>query len=314
MKILAISGGTPNRNNDSMAKEALMGAQEAGAEIEFIRLLDLNIRPCMGCEVCTHSAMKGGDGECVIKNDDCNWLDEKMKEADGVIIVMPIFQKGAPGAFRVIHDRLFGPTHDYGIQEFASRHAKEIGLPGPDPRKFEKKAVSFISLGGSDWVTKASTDMKTAAMAPLWTVIDDEVFAWSKHVIMDDERVARVRQVGVNIANAAKDLENAKYMGEPGVCPCCHGRNFYIHMDGVAECEVCAMKGALVVEDGKVTGFDFPEENLKFAHTRLSGKQKHMSDLRNNKKNIDLDYNSDEFKNRVEKYKAFIKATKPERA
>ncbi len=38
MKILAISCGTINGNNDAMVKEALMGAQEQGAEIEFINL------------------------------------------------------------------------------------------------------------------------------------------------------------------------------------------------------------------------------------------------------------------------------------
>jgi len=41
MKILGVSSGGKNGNNDSMCKEALMGAQEAGAEIEFIRLLEL---------------------------------------------------------------------------------------------------------------------------------------------------------------------------------------------------------------------------------------------------------------------------------
>ena len=31
MKILGISGGMPNGSNDSMCKEALMGAKEVGA-------------------------------------------------------------------------------------------------------------------------------------------------------------------------------------------------------------------------------------------------------------------------------------------
>lgn len=43
MKIIAISGGTKNGSNDAMAKEALMGAKEAGADIEFVRLFDLNL-------------------------------------------------------------------------------------------------------------------------------------------------------------------------------------------------------------------------------------------------------------------------------
>ena len=35
MKIIAISGGTKDGSNDAMAREALMGAKEAGAEIEL---------------------------------------------------------------------------------------------------------------------------------------------------------------------------------------------------------------------------------------------------------------------------------------
>jgi multimeric flavodoxin WrbA len=48
-KILAISGGTKNGSNDAMTREALMGAKEQGAEIEFIRLHDLELKPCTGC-------------------------------------------------------------------------------------------------------------------------------------------------------------------------------------------------------------------------------------------------------------------------
>ena len=40
MKILGISAGTKNGNNDAMCKEALMEAKKLGAEVEFIRLLD----------------------------------------------------------------------------------------------------------------------------------------------------------------------------------------------------------------------------------------------------------------------------------
>ena len=44
MKILGISAGTKNGNNDAMCKEALMGAKEMGAEVEFIRLHDLDLK------------------------------------------------------------------------------------------------------------------------------------------------------------------------------------------------------------------------------------------------------------------------------
>ena len=48
MKILGISYGTLNGGNDTMVKEALMGAQEVGAKIEFINANTLNIKHCTG--------------------------------------------------------------------------------------------------------------------------------------------------------------------------------------------------------------------------------------------------------------------------
>ena len=49
MKVLGISVGRKMSNTEILVKEALMGAEEGGAEVELIRLHDLNIKPCTGC-------------------------------------------------------------------------------------------------------------------------------------------------------------------------------------------------------------------------------------------------------------------------
>ena len=90
MKILGISAGTRNGNNDSMCKEALMGAKLAGAEVEFIRLLDLDIKHCTGCTVCVRTLMSGQGGICTLK-DDFEWIKDKILDADGLIFSVPIF-------------------------------------------------------------------------------------------------------------------------------------------------------------------------------------------------------------------------------
>lgn len=84
-----------------MGKEALMGAKEAGAEIEFIRHFDLNLKPCTSCIAYVNRLMNGANGDCVLK-DDMKWLDEKLLEADGVIWVMPVFEKGVPAIMRIV--------------------------------------------------------------------------------------------------------------------------------------------------------------------------------------------------------------------
>ena len=42
----------------------------------------------------------------------------------------------------------------------------------PDPRHFKKKVISYISIGGSDWVTRAQCDCEMLSMTPMWTTID----------------------------------------------------------------------------------------------------------------------------------------------
>ncbi len=310
MKILAISGGFKNGSNDAMAREALMGAKEAGAEVEFIRLLDLNLKPCMGCVACTNSLIKGGNGDCVIK-DDMEWLDNKMLDADGIIFAMPIFEEGAPGVMHVVQDRLCGPAHDIGINFIAKQIAEQNGLPGPDPRKFKKKVMSSIAIGGSDWNTRVSCDMNLVAMSASWKVIDDVVFPWAKSIILDDEKVAICHQIGVNIAEAAKDIDAAEFKGDPGVCPLCHSRNFFIKADGKAICEVCGMEGELAMQDGKMT-FTVPEEQYKLAHTLMPGKLKHMDDIGHYEGQLNEQKKTPEFKARKAKYNEFIQASKPE--
>jgi multimeric flavodoxin WrbA len=309
MKILAISGGTKDGSNDAMAKEALMGAKEAGAEIEFIRLHDLDLRPCTGCIGCVNGLMRGTNGDCVIK-DDMKWLDEKLMEADGIIWAMPIFEKGVPAVMHIVQDRLFGPAHDTGVNRIAEKISAQTGKAGPDKRKFDKKATSFIAIGGSDWSTKVSCDFNLAAMSPMWTVIDDAVFQWSKSIILDDAAVAKCHQIGINIARAAADIENAKYLGDPGVCANCHSRNFFLDSAGKAICEVCGIVGELKPANGKLE-FVFPPEQYEHAHNTLPGKFKHMDDMYRIETQLAADKKTPEFKARVEQYRAFISPSKP---
>jgi len=312
MKILAISGGSPNGNNDAMAREALMGAKEEGAEIEFIHLLDLDMKPCTGCVACVNSMMRGGAGDCPIK-DDMNWLDEKIMQADGLLFVSPVFEKGMPAVTHLVQDRIFGPAHDPGPVFIASKIAEKTGGTGPDMRKMKPKVISFISIGGSDWTTRMAADMSLLAMSRAYKVIDNEVFNWSKGIIMNDESVAKCRQVGVNLAKAAAmGAENAKYLGDPGVCPECNSRNFHVKDDPKDTiCTACGLVGELKLVDGKMF-FEIPEDSFVHSHFRMSGKMEHMDDMKRVETELNEFKKMPEYNERKAKYKAFISPTKPQ--
>jgi multimeric flavodoxin WrbA len=314
MKVLAISAGSKNGSNDAMAKEALMGAQETGVEIEFINLSDLDLKPCTGCLACMigkDGLMQGGNGSCVV-NDDMDWLAEKLYEADGIVWAVPIFESGAPGILHVVEDKLFGPTHDPGPLTIAQHIAGDMGKLGPDERKFAPKVTGFIMIGGSDWNTRVSAVMNTFAMSPMWTVVDEEVFEWAKSIVVHDDSVARCREIGTNIAKAAQDSASAAYVGAPGLCSICHSRNFYFRPSGIVECEVCGCRGRIVLDEEGYQ-FKFDSDQLEYVHTKMPGKMKHMDDIYKNEMQLIEDKARPEYKERMERYAVLIKGSKPEK-
>ena len=86
MKILGISFGTKNGNNDTMCRVALEECQKLGAEIEFIHAFDWDLQTCTGCVACSRGLVMGKGMICTRK-DDYKDLYEKMVEADGVLVV-----------------------------------------------------------------------------------------------------------------------------------------------------------------------------------------------------------------------------------
>ncbi|EJU19294.1 flavin reductase domain protein [Mogibacterium sp. CM50] len=64
MKILGISLGTKNGNNDTMCRVVLEQAKAMGCDIEFIHLFDWDIKPCTGCVACSRALVMGKGMVC----------------------------------------------------------------------------------------------------------------------------------------------------------------------------------------------------------------------------------------------------------
>jgi putative NADPH-quinone reductase len=273
--------------------------------------------PCNGCVSCVtgkDGVFAGGSCRC-IRKDDLRWLEDKIYDADGVVFVMPIFEKGVPGFFRAFQDRIAGPSHDLGMLTIARDiHEKKGGGPGgPDPRAFKPRYATFIGIGGSDWACRMTADFALFAMVQQWQVIDYMVFTWAKSLAMEDERVASIREAGRTMAKMAADPAAYKYLGDPGVCANCHSRLMYVAEDGkTVECSVCGIKGELVTEDGKLK-FAYPPEQMEHAHNLLPGKIKHVQDIGKNEGAFAAAKQTDEYKRRADVYKTFIQSSKPEK-
>jgi len=99
MKVLGISASPRLKgNSDLLLREALNGAESAGAQVEYIRLCDLNISPCVECNSCYKT------GRCRIE-DDYQMVLAKLIEADRLIFATPIFFMNVCAQAKILIDR-----------------------------------------------------------------------------------------------------------------------------------------------------------------------------------------------------------------
>jgi multimeric flavodoxin WrbA len=253
MKILGIVASHRQLGNtEILVKEALMGAEEDGAEVEIIRWTDYKILPCDGLATCLFSA-KG----CNLKDkDDHNFLMEKIYASDGVVFGSPVYIKEATAIVKQFIDRLFVLT------------SHPSGARG-------KPAVIIMPYATRGW-TQYAFLQPNILLSMLGMKIIDRALIHTQgmsEAIAHPEGLDRVHGMGKLLATAIKTGDTS-YRGEPGVCPHCHDRLIRIHRDNeTVECGTCALTGKLTIENGKIK-VHFSEEQLDWL---LSGKSGHAA-------------------------------------
>jgi len=106
MKILGINGSPRGKNSRTLklVEAVLDGARQRGAEAELVDIGALDIRYCLGCQVCY------AEGECV-QEDDLYDLWEKMMRADGIVLGSPVYINGVTAQLKTVIDRLADAIH-----------------------------------------------------------------------------------------------------------------------------------------------------------------------------------------------------------
>ncbi len=92
--------GSPRRqgNTETLLREALRGAEAAGANTMQFNLAFLEISPCKACQQCF------SDGKCVIL-DEMFRLYDLLEQADAVIVASPIYFSGVSAQTKIAVDR-----------------------------------------------------------------------------------------------------------------------------------------------------------------------------------------------------------------
>ena len=290
MSILGLHCGRRMGNSEILLKEAMMAAEEVtGLEGEIIRLMDLTIQPCTGCEFCTKKRSRGEPMECVIKDDHMPYLLDKLLSCDSLILSTPVYILTPPGYLKLIADRVF-------------RHAWA---------PIEPKAGAIICVGGTDWVDLA-LPLTNLCLPRKIKIIDQQLVTYVARpgqVVLNEEALVRARTLGRRLGEALQvPIDQAQYLGEEEEsCPLCHA-NLLMLKGRFVECPLCGIKGRIeILEDRLKVVYDQVElENSRWS---VSGTKHHHDEIRSTAQIYEA--NKDVIKEKMKKYSAYKSCLTP---
>lgn len=99
MKLLVLLG-SPRKgaNGETLARKVAEAVEQDGGTVEYVRLNNLQLRPCQGCGGCDKT------GKCVI-DDDMTPIFQAVDEADRILMVSPVYFYGLSAQCKIMGDR-----------------------------------------------------------------------------------------------------------------------------------------------------------------------------------------------------------------
>lgn len=239
MKVLGLLASYRRQGNSEVfLKEALMGAEEEGAEVEILRLTNYNIRPCTACGRCAT-----GLKPCHL-SDQFMWLLEKVYTYDAIILGSPVYYLTTPAILKLFSDRTVCEGYPTPLLGKPCAMILTYGNRGYNAYAFTIPNGLFLKWG-----------MKVINRALIHSTSPGDAF-------LDRVNQARSKDIGRAVARAARTGE-ATYLGEPGVCPVCNDRIIRILKDNkTIQCPTCGIRGRLRFV-GEELRAEFTEEAIR---------------------------------------------------
>ena len=143
-KVLVITTSLRAKSNsDILTDRMIAGAKNAGHEVEHISLKGKEIKYCIGCLACQQTQT------CVLK-DDAVEIAEKVKNADTLVFVTPIYYYEMSGQMKTLLDRM-NPLYP---SDYRFRRVYMLSVAAEDEAHVPERAVSGLQ-GWVDCFEKA---------------------------------------------------------------------------------------------------------------------------------------------------------------
>jgi multimeric flavodoxin WrbA len=239
MKILGMLASYRRQGNSEVfLKEALMGAEEEGSQVEILRLTNYHIRPCTACGRCAT-----GRNPCHLK-DDFMGLLERIYGYDAIILGSPVYYLTAPAVLKLFCDRTVCEGYPTPLLNKPSAIIMTYANRGYNVYAFTVPNSLFLKWG-----------MRVVDRALIHSTSPGDA-------MLDKVNRARCREIGRGVARAARTGE-VTYLGDPGICPVCHDRIIRILKDNkTIQCPTCGIRGRLRLV-GEEFRAEFTEEEIR---------------------------------------------------
>jgi multimeric flavodoxin WrbA len=282
MKILALNGSVRKHgNSEILLKQALMGAEAEGAEVEILKLSDYNIGPCLGCGLCLFR-----ENVCQQK-DNTHEIFEKVDAADGVILGAPCYFLELTAVVKQLIDRCWIIGHN------------KIGKP-------QKPASVIVPYATRGWIPYVFTQANILFNVMCLTKINQAAICTQgiSEVVLNQEGMDLADRMGREIVEAVR-TKDFSYRGEKGICPACHDKLLRVMSDmETIECPTCGVRGKLSLVDGKID-VKFEEKAWEEARFRLDVSYNHYTYHIAPSKDYFL-RTKDERKSKTQKYREYL--------
>lgn len=289
MNILGLSFGRKMGNTDILVMEALYGAKEGmpDAQVKFINTNRLKIDRCIGCGACSQSLEKGGDNNCIIK-DDFKMVEEEIRKADCIIVGAPVYVLQPVGQFKNLVDR-FSCRHDVSAINWVLDKRRKGEAPGSAEayplERLKRRTVAYISVGGAstqNWVSMGCATMHLFGFPAMMKVIgnyDAHHMGTTGNPVLDNKLINEVHEMGKLTAESyGKEDGDIKWYGEKGTCPVCHQNLLMVNGTTTVECPICGIEGKLSVE-GEQLKVKFSREQQDRARGTFAGLREHTVEI-----------------------------------
>jgi NAD(P)H-dependent FMN reductase len=100
-RMILILNGSPRKKGvtTTILKIIADEARSAGAEVEWVDVNDLSIRPCIGCLKCRP------DKKCILPRDDAHRIGELIEGCSGLVVGTPTYWGNMTGPLKLLFDR-----------------------------------------------------------------------------------------------------------------------------------------------------------------------------------------------------------------